>query len=254
MKTLNIIEKDIGEKETRFTAVASTATKDRHGEIVEVEGWDFKDYLKNPVILWSHNHAIPAIGRAVKVWTEGVGEAAKLMFKGLLNGKGEYGSVAKALVDDGTLNSFSVGFKSEDFEDDTFKSQELLEISLVNVPANSDAQIVAYKAMKTAGICDSDMVALGVTPAIVQMQQRLDILDGRVETLVKGLESLNPKQGLKQDVIENRLALSKVVARATDKMLEAKSKDGAPEMAKVIKKANEKLTISIRKDLTHGTN
>ena len=39
-----------------FIAVASTNSVDRHGEIVDNNGWDLKSFKKNPVILWGHDH------------------------------------------------------------------------------------------------------------------------------------------------------------------------------------------------------
>jgi hypothetical protein len=70
--------------------------------------------------------------------------------------------------------------------------------------------------------------------------------------MVKALETgVNPK-GRSQEVIESKLALSKVVAKASDKMLESKgtlAKSEMANLAKVIKRANEKLTVSFKKEL-----
>lgn len=134
-----------------FTAVASTATVDRHGEIVSPEGWDLENFKKNPVLLWSHDHTIPAIGKATKVWVEGFGNSAKLMFSGIWQTVTDEGKAAAQLVADGILNSFSVGFIPSEMVGNTYTEQELLEISLVNVPANPDAIMLAYKSLKDNG-------------------------------------------------------------------------------------------------------
>lgn len=137
-----------------FTAVASTATVDRHGEVVSPEGWNLENFKKNPVLLWSHDHTIPAIGVATKIWVEGIGERAKLMFAGKWQTVTEQGKAAAQLVADGILNSFSVGFIPFDMNGNTYTEQELLEISLVNVPANPDAMMLAYKSLKDNGFSD----------------------------------------------------------------------------------------------------
>ena len=41
-----------------FTAIASTNSVDRHGEIVDNNGWELKSFKKNPVILWAHDRQI----------------------------------------------------------------------------------------------------------------------------------------------------------------------------------------------------
>lgn len=144
-----IVDKDVAAG--TFTAVASTATVDRHGEVVSPEGWDLDNFKKNPVLLWSHDHAIPAIGKATKVWVEGIGQAAKLKFTGVWQTVTKEGKAAAQLVADGILNSFSVGFIPTEMEGNTYTEQELLEISLVNVPANPDAMMLAYKSLKDNG-------------------------------------------------------------------------------------------------------
>ncbi len=154
-----IINKDVANN--TFTAVASTATVDRHGEIVSPEGWDLENFKKNPVLLWSHDHTIPAIGKATKVWVEGFGAQAKLMFSGVWQTVTEEGKAAAQLVADGILNSFSVGFIPTEMMGNTYTEQELLEISLVNVPANPDAMMLAYKSLKDNGF--NEAIAKNIT-------------------------------------------------------------------------------------------
>ena len=63
-----------------MTFVASTEEVDRHGDVVSVAGWKLDAYRKNPVFLWAHDYARPAIGRSTQVWTtarETGGEAGR---------------------------------------------------------------------------------------------------------------------------------------------------------------------------------
>ena len=50
-----------------FHWVMSTFDTDRDFEKVDQAGWDLKNYLANPVVLWSHDYSIPAIGVAKNV-------------------------------------------------------------------------------------------------------------------------------------------------------------------------------------------
>jgi HK97 family phage prohead protease len=163
--TASFVEKDV--TANTFTAVASTATVDRHGEIVSVDGWDLEKFKQNPVLLWSHDHTIPAIGKATKIWVEGFGDAAKLMFSGIWQTVTEEGKAAAQLVADGILNSFSVGFIPTEMVGNKYTEQELLEISLVNVPANPDAMMLAYKSLKDNGF--NEDVAKKITQQFASM-------------------------------------------------------------------------------------
>lgn len=44
-----------------FDVIATTQDVDRDGEIILVDGWDTKNWLKNPVILANHNYTIESI-------------------------------------------------------------------------------------------------------------------------------------------------------------------------------------------------
>ena len=234
-----------------FTAVASTPTTDRHGEIVSADGWDLANFKKNPVLLWSHDHKIPAIGRAEKVWVEGKGKSARLMFKGRWQTVTEQGRAIAQLVKDGILNSFSVGFKPFDMDGNTFTKQELLEISLVNVPANPEAMMLAYKSLKQSGFEDKTIKALGIPLEVIDkiatMEKDIAKLTQRVESLV-AIKSAPEIESRK--AINERLSMLKVIARASDKLLEGEKKYlpkvDRIDLAKVVKRSAE---LVIKTDL-----
>lgn len=233
-----------------FIAVASTNSIDRHGEVVDNNGWDLKAFKKNPVILWGHNHDEPAIGVSKKTWVEGTGKKAKLMIQPLLHDVTERAKAIKTLVEMGIIKTLSVGFKPLESPDGvTFTKNELLEVSMVNVPANADAMAMAYKGLKKAGF-DEEVIKDIVSSDAVEVLDKLISLEetvGNLEQQVKAL-SVNP---LKKQT-EERLSLHKVVAKATDKLLEAdKSKIALDrkKLYKVIKKATEIMTVAEKEKL-----
>lgn len=146
-------------------AVASTDVVDRHGERINQEGWDLKNFKSNPVMLWAHDHKEIAVGKCTNVHIERKGGTPRLVFTPEFHDKTETSRSLKALYEDGWLNSFSVGFIPKDFDgkDSMYLKQELLEISAVNVPANPDARMMAYKSLVEQGIKKS--VAKKVTEA-----------------------------------------------------------------------------------------
>jgi HK97 family phage prohead protease len=161
-----------------FVAVASTNAVDRHGEIVDNNGWELKAFKKNPVILWAHDHDEPAIGVSKKTWVEGSGKSAKLMIQPLIHDVTEKARAVKALIDMGVIKTLSVGFKPLESPDGvTFTKNELLEVSMVNVPANGEAMVMAYKGLKDKGFEDEVLedigVPVGVTEQLVTQEKLL---------------------------------------------------------------------------------
>lgn len=249
MEQTNYIEADIIKAaDGSFTAIASTNAIDRHGEVVDNNGWDLKAYKKNPVILWGHDHNEPAIGVSKKTWIEGTGKKAQLMIQPLLHDVTEKARAIKALIDLGVVKTLSVGFRPLESPDGvTFTKNELLEVSMVNVPANGDAMIMAYKGLKQADISDEVMEGVGIhvelAEKLVDMEERIDQLEQ-----VKAA-SVNPIART-----EERLSMLKVIAKASDRVLEAENKQVVVDhkrLVKVIKRATELMTVAEKRDL-HG--
>ena len=66
-KLFNTKIKEIDEKENSIRFIFSTDDEDRHGEIVDQKGWDLNEYLKNPVVLFAHDHYQPAVGQVTEL-------------------------------------------------------------------------------------------------------------------------------------------------------------------------------------------
>lgn len=237
-----------------ITAIASTAVEDRQGEIVEVEGWDLKDFKSNPVILWGHDHNQLPIGKATKTWVEGSGKSAKLMTKIAFQEVTELGRAVKQLVADGILKTLSVGFQPIDGEGNRFTKQKLLEISVVNVPANPQALMLGYKSLKSAGFSDDTITKAGIPAAMVEkvtkMEKKIEVMETKLDSAVNGLKHLNPHQGRSERVVTERLSMAKASARAADIILTNKAQPTQTlRSAKTIKLASDKIISSLKGEL-----
>lgn len=131
--------------------IGSTEAKDRDEEIIKADGWKLSNYKKNPVVLFGHKYGEPAVAKTKKVWVED----KKLMFD-IEFPEPEVSSVGDSLFklySNGFMNATSIGFKPNydkmefgEKEGDprvTYNEQELLEISLVSVPANPQALLTS---------------------------------------------------------------------------------------------------------------
>lgn len=119
-------------------AVASTGSLDRDEEILEPTGWNLDNFRKSPRLLWSHDPHLLPIGKVtdIKINEKGLIFDAEFAEK-----ENPFAHQVANLVKNGFINSFSVGFKPLERDGNIFKKMELLEISLVNVPANPEARL-----------------------------------------------------------------------------------------------------------------
>lgn len=229
-----------------FIAIASTNAVDRHGEVIDNNGWELKAYKKNPVILWGHDHNEPAIGISKRTWVDGVGKKAKLMIQPVLHDVTEKARAVKTLVEMGVIKTLSVGFKPLESPDGvTFTKNELLEVSMVNVPANAEAMALAYKSLKDSGFKDKTIAELGIDTQLIDRIVKLEKDVSELHEKVKA-QPANPERR----EVNERLSMLKVIARAADKILEGEKKSlpkqNRVELTKVVKRASE---IVITKDL-----
>jgi len=135
----------------------STFDLDRYHERIDPLGWDYSQFVKNPVIEWAHRYDIPAIGKAENIFADESGLHGVLVF----NPK-EYDPFGWSIgerVKAGVIRAGSVGFRvieieipsKADSKDGTsliFRKQELLEFSVCNVPANPFALAKSLEAVK----------------------------------------------------------------------------------------------------------
>lgn len=162
----NVEVKALGDNEIEM--IGTTEAVDRDNEVISLDGWDLKNYKKNPVVLEAHNYWEPAIGRA-KVSIKD----KQMVFRIEFPPEGVYprADLFKKLYKLGFMKASSVGFIPSEYKlgngvDEprrTFLKQELTEISLVTVPANPEA-LLAEKSIidaKEKGVLtDTDMATL----------------------------------------------------------------------------------------------
>jgi HK97 family phage prohead protease len=143
----------MGDRLVRYTITSDTV--DRQNDVVSIDGWDLAPYKSNPVVLWGHRASDLPIGKCVELTQ--VGNALKAVVDYVPFDMPVVGQLAEAVLRmsrSGFLSATSVGFRALDYEvaedrDDgeswwaplNFLRQELLEFSVVTIPANPDALI-----------------------------------------------------------------------------------------------------------------
>lgn len=150
-------------------AIAASDQLARDGHILEVDNLDTKNYARNPVILANHDGDSP-IGVAVAIGVTGGKLFVRIRFadEGISPEADKWAALAKG----GVVNALSVGFDPLEMEPldpkqpyagQRITSSELLEISLVSVPADP-AAVVTARAFKARSDSTAILRALPELP------------------------------------------------------------------------------------------
>lgn len=127
------------DKDFMFDVVATTEDKDRDNEVIKINGWDTKNWMKNPVILANHSYTIENI---VWKWLKFYTSNGQKRLKWVFSKTNPLWILAKDLYNEWMLKSVSVGFIPLQRNDKDYKiieKAELLEVSFVAVPCNPNA-------------------------------------------------------------------------------------------------------------------
>jgi HK97 family phage prohead protease len=125
--------------------IASKEVRDRQGEIITIKGIDLKNFKASPVILWSHNHNDPPIGKATKIYKSD--DELHIRIEYAPSDVYSFADTIFKLTKGGYINALSIGFLP-DYSEVTYDEKknsriynktELLEVSVVNVGANQAA-------------------------------------------------------------------------------------------------------------------
>jgi HK97 family phage prohead protease len=133
--------------------IITTGDADREKDVIDPNGWEVSNYLKNPVVLFAHDYDSLPVARTVSLKQQDDKLIAVAEFA-----SAELNPMAERvfqMLKQGFLRGASVGFRpvAYTFNDARggvdFAKQELLEFSIVPIPANAQA-------LMAAGLSDDD--------------------------------------------------------------------------------------------------
>lgn len=197
-----------GSRTLRF--IASDETPDRMGDIIQVSGWNLSSYKKNPVVLWGHDtSSVPPIGRAVNVRRGRKANGQPALYANIEFAPEEahpFAETVYQLAKRGYLNAVSVGFlprKTKDLSDQErsrlgmppygqmYSEADLMEISVVSVPANPSALI-----SQARGLVSDNVLGAGQVERFLDhvREQEAQSLSDRLKSKIRGFIDLNAEQ------------------------------------------------------------
>lgn len=133
--------------------IGSTPSPDRDQDRVIPSGIDVSNFQKNPTLFFGHNYSDPwaLIGKVAEFSIGSDGMKFRPELRSPVN-DGDPMTIIKSLWDSGLLRAASIGFipkagKPNEYGGTDFTSIELLEISIVPIPANQEALRLSMKAL-----------------------------------------------------------------------------------------------------------
>lgn len=120
-----------------YEITASTSAIDRQGDSIDQAGWDLVNFKSNPVLLWAHDYGSLPIGKVTDINV--VDGSLKAVFEFAPEDANPRAAQIQKLYEGGYINASSVGLIPKERNGHVITKAELLELSLVPVPANQEA-------------------------------------------------------------------------------------------------------------------
>ena len=170
-----------------YEATITTSTMDRQGEVVIATGMKADNYMRNPVVLFGHDYQAPPVAKALELSV--TADAVKARFQFPAKDVSARADEIHALWDGGFLNAVSIGFIpskwAENSATPTITEWELLEFSIVPVPANQEALRLmleqAKAEMKEGRVLSARNYSL-VQECVSSLTALLEASDGKMES------------------------------------------------------------------------
>lgn len=134
--------KAIDEENGILEAVVTTSDVDRYNENIVTSGIDTANYLNNPVVLYGHDYYGFPVGKTIKLTQ--LKNKIKAQFQ-LAIEEYDFASTLYRLIKGGYVNAVSIGGRVLEWSEDyrSIEKMEMLEFSIVSIPANPNAMITA---------------------------------------------------------------------------------------------------------------
>lgn len=146
--------KEASDEETgTFEVVITTEDTDRMGEVIKLDGWDIGYYMKNPVVLWGHDHYRMPVGVCTAIERRDGSLVARGKFAPSADGQ-----ELRRLYDLGIVRATSVGFIEKERTGNVITKAELIEFSFVSVPANP----MALSTLVKSNISVNELITKGI--------------------------------------------------------------------------------------------
>jgi HK97 family phage prohead protease len=249
------VKSDNGLDKIIVEGYGSTSTKDRDDEVVVSAGIDMTNFNKNPILLYQHAKHHPA-GKVVKSEINDKGLYVKAEVYKDVNPQAYYA------VKSGVVSMFSIGFRGLDGKyneaTDTFyfTKSELLEISLVSIPANPDAKFEVVETPCGDGFCLANKSYQPTEEDLKHKEKGVSVNEELLKELVATQKEILAIMSKKEEKAEEaEKETEEVEAKQEDKVEETKEIWDADVIKNIeITEANFEEMLAFKEDLANKLN
>ena len=233
---LSVEVKALGENEVQF--IVATDDVDRHNERLDISKVDTKNYMNNPVFLWSHDSYELPLGYTTKMQKKTLPSGAKALVATVTFFANIYekARIVRDMYKEGGMKAVSIGFRASDGKEVdgiwTWTQTEMLEFSAVNIPANQNA-LVYSKSLEEAETKTADKYEIINTDGVYSIKEITEDTETEdKENFKKLLSSIND---------------TKEITLKTLAAIEAISKDTAKEIDELTKVQRRRVIVKLKK-------
>lgn len=215
-----ILQGGVRESDWSFPVVLSTSSEDRVGDRVIPEGCDYTAFAQSPSVFFDHQSfpfpigtlRSPHDGRLYLAIVPGKAIIGRVwIYQPAESEQGEHAEVCRtiwALIKAGLLNGVSVGFdpigevKPLPSGGNLYKSFEILELSIVGLPANPQCGVIRDPAILPAGIAKRLHPVIQKSLSSWYPEKELSMFTATVEK-AKGTHDIQQRDG-KWVILDNK--------------------------------------------------
>lgn len=209
-----------------FEVVITTEDVDRYNEIIKLDGWDIEHYMRNPVVLWGHDHYRMPVGVCTAIERQEKGLVARGKFA-----PSNDGQELRRLYDLGIVRATSVGFIEKERQGNVILKAELIEFSFVSVPANP----MALSTLIKSNINVNELVTKGfmhveIKDADEETETTDEDIDNEIVDETPGDDETTDDDGEKMvSISKSKLASIKLALKEAGDVLEDIEEDASDE-------------------------
>jgi len=215
-ENINIKASTVNEEQRTVEIIATSETEDRQGDIVKIAGAQLENFIKNPVILFGHDYSALPVAKAIGIKVEGKQIIMKIQFP--TKEVYDFADIVFKMVKSGYLNTVSIGFipikqaYDEELKAYVIEKWEMLETSIVPVPANQDALIRGFNGFQKYVDLTKVDEELEKAEAIEEKEKEEELEEARKEALkLYRKYQVKLREVLGIDATENELEVIKEV-------------------------------------------
>lgn len=176
--------------------VLASQEKDRDDDILLMKGLEVSNFEKAPRMFYNHKSFDYPIGK----WSDFEKTDTQYIASDLFHKETEESLIVSKLVNKGFLNTASAGFMLIDYERDKDKNAwilsetELFETSVVNIPANTEAQIQLSKHWNEFDTQTKEFLKINYSEEYQDVLDKMEEMQNKIDTMEDFINQMKLKE------------------------------------------------------------